>query len=700
MDIHPKLDEDKQDAQPRPNLKRPTFLSKLLVPKYSNSPRVRYGAAIIVFSLAFILQYFLRSVISPPPFFLFYPAVFIASWLGGRGPGIFTTVLSGVGGWYFFIPLFGAVEVKNSDSLPVIALFIIMGILISMMNGQIREAHILSNFAKERLKDLVDWLDHAIVWEMDVDLAHCFFVSKGTERLLKFSSQEWIDNPRFLLKQIHPDDREKFVQTARAASTELKDQSCDHRIIDFDGKTVWYHTGIHADFEDDEIKLRGLTVDIHLLKESEERELKARKLAEASQKKLAFLLQATSTMISELDFVARFDKLTDIIVPAQADWCILDILDGDQINRQVAYLQKHQKQGKEYLNLNKLRYTIADQSALGVSRVLRTRKSELYSNVGDLDWQVEIFGKDMPEWFKSAQVNSYLIVPLYARGHTQGAMTLAYSGPRHQYNLEDLALAEDLAYRAAIALDNSKLYEQAKKSIEVREEVLAVVSHDLRNPLGSILMNAAFILRTAKKQPVLPERVVEKIQKIKLSGERMNNLIEDLLNLTKIEAGHLEIEPKFCEIEKIIDDSLEILLSLAEEKSIQIVKKVETDSSRLLECDPYKIMRVFSNVIGNALKFTPEHGIVKIGATPLDEGVQFFVSDTGPGIAEHHLPHIFDRFWQAKQTAHKGTGLGLSISKGIVQAHHGKMWVQSKFGEGSTFYFFLPWKQEQLSKSA
>jgi PAS domain S-box-containing protein len=231
-----------------------------------------------------------------------------------------------------------------------------------------------------------------------------------------------------------------------------------------------------------------------------------------------------------------------------------------------------------------------------------------------------------------------------------------------------------------------KIHEaKLKQAVNAREEVLGVVSHDLRNPLGAILMNANILKRQTPCTEVLTQHTTSKILR---AGQRMNDMIEDLLNMAKIDSGKLELKKKeFCGLEQM-SEAVEMLKPFADKKKIKIIKH-EKGKPMLIHCDQSKILRVFSNLLHNAIKFTPEFGIVTLSSEEKEDCFLFSIADTGPGITKENLPHIFDRFWQSKTTAHLGTGLGLSIAKGIIEAHGGKIWAESEFGHGTTFFFTL-----------
>jgi signal transduction histidine kinase len=250
-----------------------------------------------------------------------------------------------------------------------------------------------------------------------------------------------------------------------------------------------------------------------------------------------------------------------------------------------------------------------------------------------------------------------------------------------------LNVAEDLAGRIALAIDNARLY-------RAREEVIGIVSHDLRNPLNVINLALAGL-----KAPDLPlakrEKQVEKIQR---SVARMNGLIQDLLDVTRIEGGRLPITSSQQDTGSLAFDAFEMMRTLADDRSIVFTLKCPPGLPPVL-ADRERSLQVFSNLIGNALKFTPEGGEVTLSAQREGQEIVFAVSDTGSGIPPDDLPRIFDRFWQATRDARAGAGLGLAISRGIVQAHGGKIWVESKVGQGSTFFFTLPVEAKDTARA-
>jgi signal transduction histidine kinase len=228
---------------------------------------------------------------------------------------------------------------------------------------------------------------------------------------------------------------------------------------------------------------------------------------------------------------------------------------------------------------------------------------------------------------------------------------------------------------------------EAEAAVATRDELLAIVSHDLRNPLSAVVTSASLIQRSTVAGPE-GDRTNKRATTILRCADQMARLIADLLDLAQIQAGKLSVEQKRHDGEGLVRQGIEALQPLATQKGL----KLEGKTSPGLEvwCDRERVLQIFSNLVGNALKFTPEGGSIVIEAQQIGREAVFSVRDSGKGISAEELPRIFDRFWQAQKHDRAGIGLGLSIVKGVVEAHGGRLWVDSELGTGTTFFFALP----------
>ncbi len=231
-----------------------------------------------------------------------------------------------------------------------------------------------------------------------------------------------------------------------------------------------------------------------------------------------------------------------------------------------------------------------------------------------------------------------------------------------------------------------------KKAIQARDEVLAVVSHDLRNPVGTIFSAASLLLDL----PVSEEKRRDHLHSIKRSAGRMNRLIQDLLDVARMEAGVFRVASDPFQVSELLEEVV-FLHGAAARKSGLLLRCRMRDAHTDGWGDRDRVLQVLSNLVENALKFTPEGGEVEVGARrePEEGGILYWVSDTGPGIREPDQKYLFDRFWQVSRRGKKSAGLGLSIVKGLVEAHQGNVWVESEAGKGSTFLFLLPERKDE-----
>jgi PAS domain S-box-containing protein len=393
-----------------------------------------------------------------------------------------------------------------------------------------------------------------------------------------------------------------------------------------------------------------------------------------------FLAEVGAALQASLDYSPTIERIAKLVVDYIGDGCAIDVLeDIGKLRRMRVVHADPEKTG-----LADALDRFLPERHHPVWRVLETGQPILYPDVpSDLLRSVAKDDEHL-SLLEALDVRSAMLVPLVLSQRVIAVLSIVSCRPDRKYGPEDLGLAEELARRASLALDNARLYEVAQEAILARDHVLGVVAHDLRNPLGTIL-SATSLLRRRDG----PERRSRKpIEAIDRAVDRMGRLIRDLLDVTRIEASGLLLESTRISPRDAITEAVEAERTLAASVCLELRLEVEQDLPEVC-ADRDRLHQIFENLIGNALKFT-ERGSISVGAEPHGSEVLFWVKDTGPGIPSEHLPHLFDRFWQAREARRRGTGLGLPIVKGLVEAHGGRVWVESTLGIGTSFYFTIP----------
>ena len=406
----------------------------------------------------------------------------------------------------------------------------------------------------------------------------------------------------------------------------------------------------------------------------------------SSREALRFLSEAGQTLASTLEYETTLQALAELAVPRVACFCVVDVLEADGWVRRLgmAHVDPEQLPTLE----RTAAYLREPKPGSQLERMLRATEPVLVSPVTD-DWLAGTADDDEDlELTRRLAPTSLMLVPLLARGNRLGVLVLASTRTDRYYQSSDVPLARELGRVAAISIDNARLYRQAQDAVRARDEVLRVVSHDLRNPIGTLQMGASFLLEDAP--PELLDgpfgRTLRSMRNATRSAERM---IGDLLDVSRIEAGQLALEPAPEALAPLLEEAAESHRHTAEERGIEL-RCHPGDPLPPVLADRHRVLQILGNLLGNALKFTPEGGRVELGAVEEGEEVRCYVADTGPGIPLDQLPHLFDRFWQAHRADRRGLGLGLAIVRGLVEAHGGRVWVESQPGQGSRFQFTLP----------
>ncbi len=521
----------------------------------------------------------------------------------------------------------------------------------------------------QRYRKLIEGIDHAIAWTMEPDTLRLTFLSRRARAILGYPEERFAEQG-FWLRSLHPDDRPGFEAAVRDAAAKGTDQTYDHRIVTARGQARWFHTGISFEPAGEELPaaLHGLSVDVTSLKRAARSE--------------RFLADVSAVLAERLEHDEAWRRLARAVVAELADWCWIETLEGDELRPfTIAHADP----------------SLAPLAAETVGRIRRDRswreRAERVLREGSpVIWPAPPNGeppppapRKLPDVLHGLDAASYMIVRLDTRGKALGVMTFVSTRRESRFDAADLALATDLARRSALAADNARLYEEALVATRARDRLIGVVSHDLKSPLSTIVMSAA-LLRDA----ALPHKASRAVDTIERAAGTMTRLIGDLVDIERIELDRLRVETRPQGVSSLLADAAALLEPLTAAKEISLhVGSDDVPSSLRVLCDRDRVMQVFSNLVGNALKFAPRGSRIEVRAEPGEGLVRFAVSDQGPGIAPDALPHVFDRFWQGDESTHLGLGLGLAIAKGIVEAHGGAIGVESEPGRGATFHFTL-----------
>ncbi len=415
-----------------------------------------------------------------------------------------------------------------------------------------------------------------------------------------------------------------------------------------------------------------------------------------------FLAKAGEALVASLDYRTTLAAVGRLVVPELADWCSIELVEpGYATPLQVAVA--HVDPAKvEFARALGERYPPDRDAKTGVPEVIRTGKSELYREIPSALLEAAAKDAEHLRLIRELELASAMVVPLRAHGRVLGAMTFVYAESGRRYDENDLLFAEDVARRAAMAIENAQvlravdearvqegvLRDRAEVASRAKDEFLATVSHELRTPLNAIL-GWTITLRATK-----PEADVDRhLAIIERNARAQAKLIEDVLDVSRIISGKLTMRLRPTSVVDAVIASIETVSPAATAKGITITRDLRDDGVTI-SADPDRMQQVVWNLLANAVKFTPQGGKVQVAAYREGSDISIRVTDDGEGIAPEAMPRIFETFHQADSTTtrrHGGLGLGLSIVRRIVAAHGGTVSAKSEgVGKGSTFLVLLP----------
>lgn len=532
---------------------------------------------------------------------------------------------------------------------------------------------------QRRYRQLVQGINHGIVWQADPQSLAITFVSDSSERLTGFSATEWTESPDFFLEHLHPEDRDAFREAAKLALNENVEGDIEHRFLTASGEMIWLQTGLRATTNPTtlEVELSGLSVDITKLKDAE-------RAARQNRQRSELLAQASLILGESFDYGKNLDAFASFAAKTFADFIAVDLTAAETCLTVAASGRSAGKDGRNLVQQFHENPRDAEMQ-LGSSRaqlLLELTGPALKEAAGS------------PERLKGIQgmgFSSLIFVGLTARGRQLGTLLLGTVGEARKFNQSDAYFVEDLAYRVASAVDNSLLFIEAQNAVKVRDEFLAIASHELRTPLTPLKLHAQQLMRSIQKKGLAglsQESLTRMVATTNRQVERLSKLIDSLLDITRISRGKLTLTPTEFLLGDMVADVIARLHGEMELAGCTFSSDI--DNTIRVRWDSFRMDQVVENLISNAIKYAKGKAI-ELTIRQEGENVRIAVRDYGIGISAEDQKRIFKRFERAVSSSHfGGLGLGLYIVSQILEAHHGTISVESQPGEGSTFTVVLP----------
>jgi PAS domain S-box-containing protein len=417
----------------------------------------------------------------------------------------------------------------------------------------------------------------------------------------------------------------------------------------------------------------------------------ARADAEAAQQRLAFLAEASSVLASSLDYRTTLVSLAHLAVPQLADWCAVDATDDSGEIRRLAVAHVDLAKVETVRAVEGHYPTVAD-SLSGVVPVLESGHTEFISEMPDGVLEGAPQDDRLQDLLEQLQPRSRMTVPLVTRDQAGATVTFVFGESGRRYTHDDRALAEDLARRAALAIDSARLYREAQQALATRDEFLSVAAHELKTPITSLRGYAQLTLRAMDQSGgVDGDRLRHALRVVNVQTDKLTQLVAQLLDVSRIQSGRLTLEYRDADLSQLVADAV----ANAERQSPDHDFIVRSSQLVQISVDILRIEQVLTNLIDNAIKYSPKGGRIEVEvdmAAPQAGWVQLSVRDHGVGIPAEVLERIFERFYQVESASSHttGMGLGLYISRQIVELHGGRIWAEVPDGGGTRFVIALP----------
>jgi PAS domain S-box-containing protein len=515
------------------------------------------------------------------------------------------------------------------------------------------------------------------VWEWDIRTDEITWLNGAA----KMHGIEAAEQPpgmsvQIYMANVYPDDRDSLLHAIAQALPSASNFEAEYRVVWPDGTIHWLDARgrILRDENGAPLRMIGVNVDVTERKRIED--------------DLTFLANASTELAGLIEPAVTLERLAYMAVPRFADWCTADLLQGDGTLQRVAAAHADASKVALAEELHRKMPTEVD-APHGVWNVVRTGRAEFVHQIKPEFLQRATQDPERRAVVLALGLCSYIIAPLTAHGRVLGAVSFITAESGRLYGPKDLKLAEDLAHRAAIALDNAKLYQAAEQSNQAKSVFLATLSHELRNPLAAIENGLALVRLTVDDR----ERVEKIVSMVGRQTAQLTRLVDDLMDASRIATAKIVLKNEWLSLGEILDDAVNAVRSEIDAKNHELSIHVPHHPIRVW-ADPARLLQIFSNLLTNAARYTDPGGTIDVSIEDKKMGVVVRVRDTGIGIKAEMLPRIFQMFTQVGQPLQHnqgGLGIGLAIVEGLVKLHGGRVEVLSAgLGMGSEFVVHLP----------
>ena len=571
----------------------------------------------------------------------------------------------------------GAIEFLSTASRPPDNSLLTVAATIGDQTGQFIErirAIQATRESEDRFRSMADSAP-VMLWVSGLDMG-CTWFNHSWLEFTGRSLEQGLGNG--WTEGVHPDDLTRCIETYTGAFRRREPFVMEYRLRKHTGEYCWLLDHGRPRFNPDGsfAGFIGSCINISERKRTEE--------------SLRFLAEASTILASSLDYRTTLNSVARLIVPTLADWCAVHIVEAPGEFTQVAVAHIDPTKIEWAYELQQ-KYPTDPNAPTGLPYVLRTGASEIYPDISE-EMLVAIAKDDEHlATVRAIGFSSAMIVPMIAREQVVGAITIVAAESGRRYTQDDLALAEDLARRAAVAVDNARLFQAAQDATVARDRFLAIAAHELRSPLTSTKGFAQLLLRRAKRQPGSEEWIAP-LTTIDNQVNKVATLVSRLLDVARIQEDRLELQLEPGDLLEIVREAVVEQQLVAEDRQIVLTADLRELPGAW---DRTRLGQVLTNLLDNALKYGPSDAPVTVDLRRTDDEALISVHDEGVGIPPASQAHLFERNFRSRaatQSTSEGMGLGLYVAKGIVDAHGGRIWIDSHRGDGTTFYVALPLK--------